>query len=215
MNSCDLGWDFGKRISSAPAVFSPRKRPDPLRPGPWLAACPILSNLVAAQLRQVVPRTSPLGLVIRPEWAVLYEEVFAPRPDVNRLTVEALARVASAKDEILTNYEDAPLMFYTDYRIRGGIPCFRVEDSRRGPPRFLVYRRSVSFVHTAVFKREIMRYRWRQIRTDIPDVPWGNIPEPELRIAMDPSSALPVIFAENLGSAPSNQVPGRGHEEQP
>jgi hypothetical protein len=180
----------------------------------FVVACPLLSNLLPAPLRQVVPGTSPLGLVIRPEWAVLYEDVFAPRPDPNRLTVEALARVASPKDEILTNYEDAPLMFYTDFRIRGGIPCFRVEDSSRVPPRFLVYRRSVLFVHTAVFKREIMRYRWRQIRSDVPDVPWGNIPEPEFRMGVDPSSAPFILFAENLGSAPSNQVPNRRHEEQ-
>jgi len=165
----------------------------------FVVACPLLSNLVGSQLRKVVPRTSPLGLVIRPEWAVLYKEVFAPDPDPNRLTVEALKRVASAKDEILINYEDAPLMFYTDYRIRGGIPCFRVEDSSRVPPRFLVYRRSVGFVHTAVFNREIMRYRWRQIRSDAPDVPWGNIPEPEFRMRTDPSSAPRIVFAENLG----------------
>ena len=166
----------------------------------FVVACPLLSTPVGALLRRVVPRTSPPGVVIRPEWAVLYKEVFAPDPDPNRLTVEALARVASAKDEILTNYEDAPLMFYTDYRIRGCIPCFRVEDSSRVPPRFLVYRRSVRFVHTAVFNREITRYRWRQIRSDVPDVPWGNIPEPEFRIRADPSSAPPIVFAENLGS---------------
>jgi len=127
--------------------------------------------------------------------------------------VEALARVASAKDEILINYEDVPLMFYTDYRIRGGIPCFRVEDSSWVPPRFVVYRRSVNFVHKAVFKREIMRYRWRQIPCDVPDVPWGNIPEPELRIGSNPSSAPQILFAENLDASPSNQVPGREKPE--
>jgi hypothetical protein len=180
----------------------------------FVVACPLLSNLVAAPLRQVVPVPSPLGLVIRPEWAVLYEDVFAPRPDPNRLTVEALARVASPKDEILINYEDVPLMFYTQYRIRGGIPCFRVEDSSRVPPRFVVYRRSVLFVHTAVFKREIMRYRWRQIRCAVPDVPWGNIPEPEFRMGVDFSSAPFILFGENLGPAPANEVPNGGHEEQ-
>jgi hypothetical protein len=170
----------------------------------FVVACPLLSNLVPTQLKQVIRRTSPLDLIIRPEWAVLYKEVFAPGPDPNRLTVEALSRVASSNDEILTNYEDVPLMFYTDYRIRGGIPCFRVEDLSRVPPRFLVYRRSVNFVHTSVFKREIMRYHWRQIPSDIPDVPWGNIPEPEFRIDVDPSLAPLIIFAENLDLAPSN-----------
>jgi hypothetical protein len=165
-----------------------------------VAVCPLLSNLVARPLQEYV-RTAPLGHVTRPEWAVLEEEVFAPLPDPNRMTVEALKRVLSAKDEILINYEDIPLMFYTDNRIRGGIPCFRVEDSSSIPPRFLIYRRSVSFIHKPVFQREIMRYRWKPIDSRAPDIPWGNIPEPELRVLPDPSSIPEIIFAENVGPA--------------
>jgi hypothetical protein len=176
----------------------------------FLAACPHFSNLAEATLQLSVPDANALGLVIRPEWAVLREEVFDPSPDPNRLTVEALARIASPGDEILTNYEDIPLMFYTHYRVRGGIPCFRVEDNSRGPPRFLVYRRSVSFVHEAVFRREIMRYRWRPIHSGIPDVPWGNMPEPGFRLGVDTASAPEIILAENLGPAPPNQGDANG-----
>lgn len=161
--------------------------------------CPFFSNLIAVKLRPIIPNAFPIGRIIRPEWSVLYEEVFNPRPDPNRLTVEALEQVASPNDEILTNYEDAPLMFYTNHRIRGGIHCFRADISSQTPPRFIVYRRSVPFVHKNIFQRIIMRYHWKQIRSDIPDVPWGNIPEPELRLGADPCTAPRVFFAENLG----------------
>jgi hypothetical protein len=174
----------------------------------FLVACPHLSNLVKP-VSLAGPPAGPLAGSLRPEWAVLHEEVFAPKPDPNRLIVEALARVASANDEILINYEDIPLMFYTDYRIRGGISCFRVEDSSEGPPRFLVYRRSVGFVHEPVFHREILRYRWRPLPSGAPDVPWGNTPDPESRVGVDISSAPEIALAENLGPATPDQVPDR------
>jgi hypothetical protein len=107
----------------------------------------------------------------------------------------------SPEDEILVNYEDIPLMFYTNNPIRGGIPCFRVEDSRRAPPRFLIYRKSVSFVHIPVFAREIRRYRWRPVHSGAPDIPWGNIPEPELRVLVDSFAFPEIILAENMGPA--------------
>ncbi len=171
----------------------------------FLAICPLFSNL-AYPLLQAAPRPFATGSVIRPEWAVFHEEIFAPQPDPNRLTVEALARVAAANDEILINYEDIPLMFYTDYRIRGGIPCFRVEDTSRGPPRILAYRRSVRFCHVPGYDREMFRYEWRLMHSGAPDVPWGNMPEPDYRGGANPSSAPEVIFGENLGPAPPKQA---------
>jgi hypothetical protein len=181
----------------------------------FVAVSPLIANLAGVPHPHTVPSARFPGPFIRPEWAVLYEEVFAPLPDPNRLTVEALARVVSAGDEVLINYEDIPLMFYTDCRIRGGIPCFRVEDSSQGPPRFLVYRRSVSFVDGSVFRREILRSRWQPIRSGAPDVAWGNIPEPELRALCVPSPAAPeIIMAEYLGPAMKGQPPGREHDEK-
>ncbi|MBN2512649.1 MAG: hypothetical protein JXB18_06895, partial [Sedimentisphaerales bacterium] len=170
----------------------------------FVAVSPLVSNPVTAGLRQLVSGLPPTGRLIRSEWAVLCEEVFAPQPDPNRLTIEALKRVASPQDEILINYEDIPLMFYTDYRIRGGIPAFRVEDASSAP-RFLIYRQSVNFVYTDVFKREIERYNWRQIPSDIPDIPWGDIPEPDIRLSINAASAPRAIFAENIGPMTSKQ----------
>ncbi len=165
----------------------------------FLVVFPFVSNVVAYPLQQFI-RTAPTGDFVRPEWSVLAEEVFAPQGDPNRKVIETLRPLIAPGDEILVNYEDVPLMFYTDNAIRGGLPCFRVEDRSKPPPRFLVYRRSVPFVHTAVFAREIGRYRWRVIHTGAPDVPWGNIPEPELRAPPDSPSIPEVIVAENVGA---------------
>jgi hypothetical protein len=180
----------------------------------FLAVCPLLPNLVTIPLVTAFGGNYPTGLFVRAEWAVLHEEVFAPRPDPNRLTVESLALVASPGDEVLTNYEDVPLMFYTDYRVRGGIPMFRVEDRSR-PPRFLVLRRSTALGVGPPLGRELARHRWQPLRTTIPDMEWGNMPEPEHRIGAIGVVPPPVIFAENLGPAQPGLVPKRPNPVAP
>ena len=114
----------------------------------------------------------------RSELPMLAAEVFGSRADPNRMTVEWLRRNALPADEILINYEDLPLVFYLSNPIRGGIPAFRAEDDVKTPPRFAVLRRSVEFVHKAVFEREIGRYRWVEAPVKIPDILWGNNPDP-------------------------------------
>ena len=76
--------------------------------------------------------------------------------------------------------------------MRGGIAAFRVEDLAAPPPRFLVIRRSVGFVHWKAFQRAWERSSWREIPTDAPDIQWGDNPDPstmplrktDLRIAV-------------------------------
>lgn len=114
----------------------------------------------------------------RSELGTMLSEVFRDRPDPNREVIEALAPRLRSGDEILVNYEDIPLMFYTQARIRGGVPAFRLEDRSSPPPRFLVVRRSVSFVHWPAFRKEWERYTWREVPAQAPDVPWGNNPDP-------------------------------------
>ena len=52
------------------------------------------------------------------------------------------------------------------------------EDDARTPPRFVVLRRSVEFVHKPVFEREMARYQWAEAPVKIPDLIWGNNPDP-------------------------------------
>jgi hypothetical protein len=147
----------------------------------WLGALVLgLTPWLSVPGRALVPvidryEGSPLW---RSELPILGAEVFGNRPDPNRLTVEWLRRNAAPEDEILINYEDLPLAFYLPNPIRGGIPAFRVEDDAKTPPRFAVMRRSVEFLHKTVFQREIGRYQWTLEPQKIPDIIWGNNPDP-------------------------------------
>jgi hypothetical protein len=114
----------------------------------------------------------------RIEQKIMTSEIFGNRPDPNRMTVEWLRRNAAPSDEILVNYEDLPLVFYLPNAIRGGIPAFRAEDDAKSPPRFMVMRPSVQFLHKVVFDREVARYQWEPAAVNIPDIVWGNNPDP-------------------------------------
>jgi len=135
--------------------------------------------------------------IVRPEVTGLLRETFRGRPDPNRDVIERLAPLLRPGDEILVNYEDIPFMFYTDARVRGGVAAFRVEDRTAPPPRFLVLRRTVPFVHWPVFARERDRYLWRELATDAPDLPFGNNPDPTFFPL--PTSPYRVFVAERVG----------------
>ncbi|HET7784870.1 MAG TPA: hypothetical protein VFL36_02775 [Myxococcales bacterium] len=125
--------------------------------------------------------------VTRSELLDAGREIFEERPDPNRATVEFLQARLRSGDEVITNYEDFPLMFYTGARIRGGISAFRVEDRSAPPARFLVLRKSVPFGYWPVYRREARRWKWRFSGAGGPDVPFGNNPDPSVvgRQALD------------------------------
>jgi hypothetical protein len=118
-------------------------------------------------------------------------QIFGHQPDPNRLVIDYLRKNAAPSDEILINYEDIPLMYYLPNPIRGGIPTFRVEDDAKTPPRFVILRRSVDFVHWPVFDREVARYRWQPLPLKAPDIMWGNNPDP---MGNDDPSAAPNLY---------------------
>ncbi len=132
--------------------------------------------------------------LIRPELSIAASEIFAHRADPNRIVVDWLKQNSVPTDEILINYEDVPLMFYLPNPIRGGIAAFRAEDDGKTPPRFLVIRRSVGFVHWPVFQRVCQRYHWIEVPTNAPDITWGNNPDP-MGEAQDPKRANPLLIA--------------------
>jgi hypothetical protein len=141
-----------------------------------------------------LPVTRPGGALVRPELTALRRNVFRTRRDPNQLVVEWLKQHAQPTDEILINYEDLPLMYYLPNPVRGGIAAFRVEDDAKTPPRFAIMRRSVSFVHWPVFRRELSRYQWDPVPLKAPDVLWGNNPDPYGQI-QDPDSAPDLLIA--------------------
>jgi hypothetical protein len=162
-----------------------------------LVATPWLSLPLNGWAPAVRPGTAVA--LVRSEWPMAIRDIFLTRPDPNRAVVDWLRQHAAATDEILVNYEDAPLMYYLPNPIRGGVAAFRAEDESHGPPRFAVLRRSVGFVHWPVFYREVARYEWDQITIDSPDVIWGNNPDPTGKI-------------ENLDTA-NKLVVGRRREQ--
>ena len=172
---------------------------------------PLPSNLVSWMIPIKGVTLNPLGMLIRPELTLLKNELLEHQIDPNRTTIERIKTIIQPNDEILVNYEDIPFMFYTDNPIRGGVPCFRVED-RSSTPRFMVIRRSVPFLHWPVFIREINRYKWKQIPVNAQDIPFGNNPEPDnqpywilLRFKqLHNKQALPnLILAEMINDAPA------------
>jgi hypothetical protein len=135
---------------------------------------------------------------LRWELPVLLSEVFDHRPDPNRIVVEWLRRNAAPADEILINYEDLPLEFYLPNPIRGGVAAFRAEDDSQAPPRFVILRHAVDFVHWPVFEREIARYQWAPVALQAPDVKCGNNPDP-LGEQVDPAEAHDLYMARRIG----------------
>jgi hypothetical protein len=133
----------------------------------------------------------------RAELKDLRARVFGHQPDPNRLVIDWLRKNAAPTDEILVNYEDIPLMYYLPNPIRGGIATFRVEDDAKTPPRFVVLRRSVEFVHWPVFDREVARYQWERVPLHAPDVMWGNNPDP--MGDDDPNAAPDLYLARRVG----------------
>jgi len=166
--------------------------------------CPLPSNLVSWMLPLDGFTSHPLGIFIRPELTVFKNELLEHQIDPNRAVIEFIKSKARPDDEILVNYEDIPFMFYTPNPIRGGIPCFRVED-RSSTPRFLVIRGSVPFLDWPVFIREANRYKWEQIPLIAPDIPWGNNPDPDSQPAWlllyDGQVSPNLILAKNMGYA--------------
>lgn len=120
----------------------------------------------------------PISLTLfRPELYALYIDLRDLGSDPNREVVETLRPMLRPGDAVLINYEDIPLMFYTDADIRGGLSSFRIEDQSGGQPRFVVMRPQLS-VDPKPFFRELARFTWRRVPVEIIGLPWGNIPDP-------------------------------------
>jgi len=137
------------------------------------------------------------GTVVRAELSRLYTEVFGHEPDPNRLLVEWLKANAAPTDEIMINYEELPLVFYLPNPIRGGIGAFRVRDNAKTAPRFAILRPSVWFVFWPTYEHEVKQFRWETLNVNIPDVVWGNNPDPNAH-TRDPVKPRNVFIARRV-----------------
>jgi hypothetical protein len=189
------------RIGGADGARRPR-----LRAAATAAAIAFLavSPLLSAPVAWLVPREGivrhPVGGMVRPELGYLLSSVLGKREDPNRAAIEWVAARARPGDEVVVNYEDVPFMFYTDLAVRGGIPCFRVEDPSPGPPRFSVLRRTFPVTYGPVYQREGARGLWRVEELPVPAFFWGNNPDPESQPQVRTEEYPPIWAAERVGS---------------
>ncbi|MBX3413617.1 MAG: glycosyltransferase family 39 protein [Pirellulales bacterium] len=125
---------------------------------------------------------SRVGTWLRAEWITFFQDIGGIERDQNGEVVELLQSRLRPGDEILTNYEDIPLMFYLDRPIRGGLAGFRINDTATPPPRFVVIVESAEFLYSATmsnaFRAAIARHTWREVRNDIPAFRTSNCPDP-------------------------------------
>jgi hypothetical protein len=167
-----------------------------------LLVSPILASPVSAFLPGRLHPANGLGLFVRPELEYLRAELLGTKlVDPNRATMEFLAPRLKPGDEVLINYEDMPAIFYLDQPIRGGAIGFRVGDRTGPPPRFVVIRPSAQFFpyQWKELDRFLRDCRTRPIENSIPDVPWGNCPDPYLNYIAIGQPTKKVLVYECLG----------------
>ncbi|MCK6446272.1 MAG: hypothetical protein L6Q99_07765 [Planctomycetes bacterium] len=161
-----------------------------------VALSPVFSAPLSRALSPEFDELCAPGRMVRAELAVLGAELTRTAPDPNRAVVEFLRPKLAPGDEVLANYEDLPLAHYLGVPIRGGIAGFRVEDPR--PARFVVLRRSVSWVHWRAYERALQLGRYRQLPLDAPDLPWGNNPDPPAHWSRFPTRVAPLTVLERV-----------------
>jgi hypothetical protein len=139
---------------------------------------------------------------LRREFPLYAAELTGHLPDPNRKIIEQLRSHLEPGDEVLINYEDVPVMFYTEARVRGGIPQFRVGAVDGTAPRLAVLRKSARFAPLDLIRRAMRSENWVEVHVGAPDVPWSNIPEPAFRhVLMRTNSPQVSIFERQDSNA--------------
>lgn len=162
-----------------------------------IAVVLVSTNFASWPANRIVPEEDRLApyraLGVRPELRLYVDDLRGGRDEPNRGAVEFLREHLRPGEEVLCNYEDIPLMFYLPNRVRGGIGAFRVS-APDTPPRFLILRKSVSFYHGSIYHPEIGRHRWKPHVLDVPDIAWGNNPDPRFARSLLPSAGPLTIY---------------------
>ncbi len=187
-------------------------RPRRAVPALLLGAIGILTPWFTIPATWVIPKkfgppSRETGL--RWELRAIASDLGGNAPDPNREVVEFLRPRLGPQDEVLINYEDVPLMFYLDNPIRGGIPCFRVEDPEGTQPRFCVLRHSadhrllegfgyIGFIPPAPYRRVLAEGTWIERELGIKDVKWSNNPDPLGHYSHWLSGAEPIEVFERV-----------------
>jgi hypothetical protein len=161
----------------------------------------IVTNLLCLPVVSAIPERYRMPVytstAIRPELRVYRDSLRGYGPDPNRAAVDYLKKRLSPEDEVICNYEDTPLMFYLSNPIRGGIACFRLTDNKTTAPRYAVVRMSaLGITYRATYARVLSKSKWMPHSLSIPDVPWGNNPDPMSQYTLTPIVGPPLHVYE-------------------
>lgn len=180
------------------------------RSAPWLtvsvttaiAALLIVTNLLCVPGGWAIPGRYRMPLytstVIRPELNAYMDNLRGYGPDPNRATVDYLKERLSPEDEVICNYEDMPLIFYLGNPIRGGIGCFRLTDTGTVPKYAVLRMSALGITHRAIYERALSKYAWMPHPLDVPDVLWGNNPDPISQFTLMSLNAPPLRVYEHI-----------------
>lgn len=161
-----------------------------------LAVTPFASLPLSWSVPERYQRTGPRDGWLRAELGLFAAELRGRLPDPGRAVIAYLEERLEPGDEVLINYEDNPVMFYTGARVRGGIPGFRIDAADGVAPRFAILRRSATFSPVEPVARAIRRQSWVEVPVRAPDTPWSNIPDPAFRSLLLDETADSIVFLE-------------------
>ena len=180
-------------------------------PAPWpaipvttaMAVILVVTNVFSLPGIPAIPRRYHMPLytsaIIRPELNAYRDNLRGYGPDPNRAIVDYLKGRLSPEDEVVCNYEDIPLMFYLRNPIRGGIGCFRLTDTTTTAPKYAVLRMSaLGITHRAIYGRALLQHTWMPHSLGVPDVTWGNNPDPISQYTLMPISGPPLYVYERI-----------------
>ncbi|MBL9123391.1 MAG: glycosyltransferase family 39 protein [Planctomycetaceae bacterium] len=137
-------------------------------------------------------RTTPLEFLARTEFQRLYEIYAGTIPDPTRELLAAVERLAPPDEELLTNGDDIPWMFYTDRRIRGGILAFRVNAPLTGRM-VLIARRGAEVAPPWLIQNAVGQLEWTEAAETIVECRRPNCPDPFVNYLQNRESRL-VVF---------------------
>jgi hypothetical protein len=109
----------------------------------------------------------------------------------NRIRLAAVNELARPGEVVLTNYGDLPLMFHRpDLVIRGGVGGGNQPVEQQRIPDLVLIQERFPFAFGEYLSNLVKVAEYSQVRLEIPDLIWGNIPEPRAHnFAAPPSTA--------------------------
>lgn len=112
----------------------------------------------------------------RSEPLMYWHELTQSYEGPNEGIIEYLREHATPGDTVLANYEELPLMFYTDLRVIGGLSALGVADNIR--PDWIIDRRSGPY--RDVLAEMVAHGSYGHIQLPFADLHWENRPDPGL-----------------------------------